>query len=318
MKQNKGHKLIIVCLIVLILVALCFLGLKEKREKIKGAEREEAYTDLSEEDINLIRYNGKWYKQNPKLATYLLIGEDGKQADFLLALAIDEENESYKVLQINRDTMADVPQLDIYGNEIGTKTQQIALAHTHSEDEEINCKNTVKAVSNLFYGVDIDHYVCVPMDIVPKVNDLVGGVPVLIEDDFSKVDESLTIGKTVVLNGEQALRFVRARGEMEDPTNIAREVRQRTYMHSLQQKAVKKLAKDSNFAISSLFELSPYITSDCTINQLAEILDIALKGKSEEIQTIKGEAKLGIEYMEFHVDEEALQKQVVEMFFVEE
>ncbi|MDO4939893.1 MAG: LCP family protein [Lachnospiraceae bacterium] len=275
----------------------------------------------------LIRYGGKWYKQNPDITTLLLIGVDdvkdadeekSRQSDFLFVVVMDRETNSYKALQINRDTMTDVPQLDMYGKEFGTAWQQIALAYAQGNSDVTNSKNTLRAVSNLLYGVNIDHFVCVPMDIVPVVNDLVGGVPVYVEDDFSGADPSIITGQTNTLQGSQALTFVRARQEMEDPTNLARMERQRTYVHALHQQTVKKAKSDEDFIIRSLLELAPYITSDCSTEQLTNFFDIALNQSETDIMTIQGEAVSGDEYVEFQVDEDALQQQVIEMFYVED
>lgn len=49
------------------------------------------------------------------------------------------------------------------------------------------------------------------MDGIVEMNDLLGGVTVTVEDDFSQVDSSLVMGKRVTLTGQQALTFVRSR-----------------------------------------------------------------------------------------------------------
>lgn len=50
----------------------------------------------------------------------------------------------------------------------------------------------------------IDGYAMVNVGAVSVVNDMVGGVTVTIEDDFSEVDPTLKMGETVTLMGEQA------------------------------------------------------------------------------------------------------------------
>ncbi|MDO5441678.1 MAG: LCP family protein [Bacillota bacterium] len=325
--EENSRKSNIIRLIVLIIIAvlvLACLGIIYVKEH-KAPEIDETYEPY-EEEANLVRYDGKWYKQNPDLTTLLLIGVDNvktedesvsKQSDFLLVVAINNKNKTYEALQINRDTLADVPQLDIYGDEFGSEIQQIALAYTHGDTDLINCRNTAKAVSNLLYGVEIKDYIGVTMDAVPIVNDLVGGVPVYVEDDFSGSDPSIRQGETITLMGDQALHFVRARGSMQEPTNIARMERQRVYMNSLHEKAIAKAKEDSNFITDSLLKINSYITSNCTVSEMANLFDIALNQESSEIMTIKGEAVMGDEYMEYHVDEEALQKQIIDMFFIE-
>ena len=338
--RRKRILVLVIVGIAIIAGAILLNRIIDLRERALTIE-EERNQGVYEEDMNLVRYGGKWYRQNPDLDTILLIGVDNvlnssldgadadagdadadaekvtKQSDFLLLVTIDEKNKSYEALQINRDTMANVPQLDLTGEEYGTENQQIALAYTYGETEVESCRNTVNAVSNLLYGIDINHYICISMDTVPLINDLVGGVPVLVEDDFSSVDPSIVQGETITLKGNQALTFVRARGSMQDPTNIARMERQRTYMHSLHEQAISKANSDSDFVMRSLMELSPYITSDCTVNEMAKMFDVALNHETNEIKTIEGEAVIINDYMEYHADENALQKQIIDLFFVE-
>ena len=359
--RRKRILVLVIVGIAIIAGAILLNRIIDLRERALTIE-EERNQGVYEEDMNLVRYGGKWYRQNPDLDTILLIGVDNvldssiddadgvangsddatddadadagesddatddagadaekvtKQSDFLLLVTIDEKNKSYEALQINRDTMANVPQLDLTGEEYGTENQQIALAYTYGETEVESCRNTVNAVSNLLYGIDINHYICISMDTVPLINDLVGGVPVLVEDDFSGVDPSIVQGETITLKGNQALTFVRARGSMQDPTNIARMERQRTYMHSLHEQAISKANSDSDFVMRSLMELSPHITSDCTVNEMAKMFDVALNHETNEIKTIEGEAVIINDYMEYHADENALQKQIIDLFFVE-
>ena len=54
-------------------------------------------------------------------------------------------------------------------------------------------------------GLIIDYYVSMNMDAIGILNDAVGGVRVLVEDDFSEVDASIPMGITR-LEGRQALK----------------------------------------------------------------------------------------------------------------
>ena len=86
--------------------------------------------------------------------------------------------------------MTQIRILGVTGEPAGTFTGQLALAHTYGSGEEDSCENTVLAVSNLLYGMEIDHYVSLTMDGVALLNDLVGGVTVEVLDDFSGIDDS--------------------------------------------------------------------------------------------------------------------------------
>lgn len=272
-------------------------------------------------------YNGTAYARREDLETVLLLGVDkfegetpegyvnNQQADFLLLLVMDKENETCTPIQLNRDTMTEIQILGVTGEPAGTFTGQLALAHTYGSGEEDSCENTVLAVSNLLYGMEIDHYVSLTMDGVALLNDLVGGVTVEVLDDFSGIDDSLVQGETVTLQGQQALTYVRSRGGLEDSTNLHRMERQRQYLAGLQEQVKKAAQSDSNFSLDALLQVNEYMVSDCTVNQLSDLINSMVTYEIEDIRTTQGEAQVGEEYMEFTVDEDALQQLVLEVFY---
>ncbi|MCD8331087.1 MAG: LCP family protein, partial [Oscillospiraceae bacterium] len=132
------------------------------------------------------------------------------QADFSLLLRGEDGGQSCTALQRNRDNMTQITRLAVTGEEVGTYTGQLALAHTHGSGGEDSCENTVKAVSGLLYGVEIDHYMSMTMDAVAVVNDLAGGVTLTVLSDMTSVDPDWTQGAQITLMGEQALLYVRS------------------------------------------------------------------------------------------------------------
>jgi anionic cell wall polymer biosynthesis LytR-Cps2A-Psr (LCP) family protein len=71
---------------------------------------------------------------------------------------------------------------------MGTSEIQIAYAHAVGDGGAFSCENVVEAVSNYLGGVDIQSYIAMNIDSIAKINQLVGGVTVTIEDDFSAID----------------------------------------------------------------------------------------------------------------------------------
>ena len=272
-------------------------------------------------------YNGTAYARREDLETVLLLGVDkfegetpegyvnNQQADFLLLLVMDKENETCTPIQLNRDTMTQIQILGVTGEPAGTFTGQLALAHTYGSGEEDSCENTVLAVSNLLYGMEIDHYVSLTMDGVALLNDLVGGVTVEVLDDFSGIDDSLVQGETVTLQGQQALTYVRYRGGMEDSSNLHRMERQRQYLAALQQQLKQASQQEDGFTLDALLQLNEYMVSDCTVNQLSDLGDSLATYQVGDILTTPGDAQEGEEFMEFTVDEDALQQLVMDVFY---
>ena len=279
------------------------------------------------DDREITYYDGTAYARREDLETVLLLGVDkfegetpegyvnNQQADFLLLLVMDKQNETCTPIQLNRDTMTQIQILGVTGEPAGTFTGQLALAHTYGSGEEDSCENTVLAVSNLLYGMEIDHYVSLTMDGVALLNDLVGGVTVEVLDDFSGVDDSLVQGETVTLQGQQALTYVRSRGGMEDSSNLHRMERQRQYLAALQQQLKQASQQEDGFTLDALLQLNEYMVSDCTVNQLSDLGDSLATYQVSDILTTPGDAQEGEEFMEFTVDEAALQQLVMDVFY---
>lgn len=320
----------IVIVLALVLVVLAVMLVVRQMDQQPAKEVSSTNTNLtdfsSQPEREITYYNGIAYAKKEDLETVLLMGLDkfegnspesylnNQQADFLLVLVIDEQAQTCTPIQLNRDTMTQIQILGVTGEPAGTFTGQLALAHTYGSGEEDSCENQVLAVSNLLYGMEIDHYISMTMDGVALLNDLVGGVTVKVMDDFSEIDDTLVQGETVTLLGEHALTYVRSRGGLEDSTNLHRMERQRQYLAGLQEQ-MKKASQEEGFTLDALMQLNEYLVSDCTINQLSDLMENLNTYEVGEILTTQGEAKVGEEFMEFTVDEDALQQLVMEVFY---
>lgn len=238
-----------------------------------------------------------------------------QQADYLLLLLLDHDRETITPLELNRDTMAEIPVLGVGNKEAGSVQGQLALAHTYGDGGAVSCENTVKAVSDFLYGTEIAHYLAFTMDAVPALNDAVGGVTPEVLDDFSQVDSTLVQGETVTLQGGQALTYVRARGGMEDSTNLNRMARQRQYFAALVQQLHTLLQQDDNLPATLLEQINPYLTSDYTVQELSNLFTKLEDYALSEIETIAGTAEQGEAFMEFYADEDALRAQLLELLY---
>lgn len=236
------------------------------------------------------------------------------QSDFNLVLVLDKDTNVCTPLLLNRDTMTEITRLGVFGDEAGTYTGQLALAHTYGSGGSDSCINAKKVVSKLLGGVTIDHYMSFTMDAVPTVNDAVGGVTVTVLDDFQD-SETLVKGKTVVLKGQEALNYVRGRHGAGDQTNISRMKRQEQYMSALIERLIATAKKDSDLLTELTLSLGDSFQTDYAVNQLQKLADWLLEAKIEDFVTIDGEAKVGQEFMEFYLDQSSLEKVVNSLFY---
>ena len=332
---KKLHILIV--LVVILIVVFFFVAYKllynwefsDDHTTSASQPKETLAADSALEERPMISYNGGWYALREDLETLLLLGVDKyekelsdqtvyrnqQQTDFVMLLVMDKKQNSYTAIHLNRDTMTKIPILSVNGMVVGYENAQLTLAHTYGSGGADSCRNSVRAVSEFLYGIDVKHYIALTMDAVAVLNDAVGGVTVTLEDDFSFLDPEMTAGKTVTLKGNEALAYVRARGEMEDSSNLARMKRQQTYLYALYGALQSKAGTDSEFLLETIVKISEHMVSDCTVEQLNDIAELTKNSEFLGIENTPGEAMKGERFMEFYADDNALSELVIELFY---
>lgn len=317
MKRKKWMLL----LLAAVLGALLWAAVGMNAEETETVENAGQAVSAPKKTVSLA-YQGQEYPLKEHLQTVLLIGTDSveayeakeslqdryndHQADFLILLVQDTEAGTTEVIQLNRDTMTDVPWLDVTGNYGGTEFKQIGLSFHSGDGGRSSCLNTVDAVSSLVFDAPVQHYIQIPMSGIPVLNDLVGGVPVTIPEDLTQVDPAFTMGATVHLNGDQAEKFVRAGGSWADDTNPARMYRQQIYLDSFLKQAQKGFGSDPQSLLQLMNNNGEFLKTDLTARQLYDLLQNLDQSVISPIRTAEGELTEGAEHYEFYVDEASL------------
>ena len=278
-------------------------------------------------ELKEITYKGKNYRQRPDLESYLFLGIDvmgpavgtqsyvaGGQADTQILLVLDNAAKTWQLLQINRDSMVEVPVLSMMGTVAYTIKQQIALAHAYGNGREQSCENNVLAVSMLLDDQPIDGYFSLNMGGVGILVDLIGGVTLTVTSDFSAIDPSLVEGETITLNGEQAFEYVRQRQNVDDQTNLARMARQRQFLAAFEEKV---RGMDPEFAVTAYEELSEYVITDIASGTAVDIADKLKKYTEQPLLTIDGENTVEDGYWAYYLDEDSLQETILQLFYAE-
>ena len=266
-------------------------------------------------------------KQKENLETILVLGLDKNeypddsrayindmQGDFNLLLVLDHSTNTCSPLLLNRDTMTEITRLGVFGDEAGTFTGQLALAHTYGSGGSDSCLNSKRAVQDLL-GEDVDHYMSFTMESVPAVNDAVGGVSVTVLEDFGENYPQLKKGEEVLLTGENALIYVRGRQNVGDQTNTGRMERQEQYMSALIEKLRSCAKENPDFLTNLTLKLGDAFQTDYTVSQLQALSELLLDCQIEPFVTLTGETRKGEEFMEFYVDEAALAQTVQDIFY---
>lgn len=320
-KKDK-KKMIIAIMIVLALIVGVFLiinYLEDRNDDNVAGEVNDDILDSKEKVVDDITYIHK-----RKIHTYLFIGVDkkgeaqevgsnmgGGQGDVQMVLTFDDTKRTWQVLQLNRDAMVDMNVIGGTGDIIGTMYQQLCLAHSYGNGKEMSCENNVNAVKGIIEDENIDGYFALNMDAIQILNNALGGITVNNSSDFSNIDSSIKTG-TITLTDEQAEEFVRGRLNVDDQTNGARMKRQLEFMNGL---LTAFKGKDGDFALSVYNELSSYVVTNITENDLSKIYNKMQAYNKKDFVTITGDLKSEDEHWAFYQSQTSINEAIVEMFY---
>lgn len=328
--QDKKQLLWIVAGIVLLYCAILFATRFIDRG-FSANSNGESYGDLTGRfsEKYSVEYEGKVYQYREKqLVNILLLGIDarsntsysdgryGSQADFVLLLSIDKQDKTITPIQIDRDTMTDVPIFGPFGDPAGSRVMQLCLAQAYGSTIAEGSENTEKAVSDLLAGIPIDYYITMDLDGISTFNDALGGVTVTLEDDFSQLDPEMVKGATICLQGKQAEIFVRNRQDVSDGTNAMRMRRQRLYMNTALSLLLEHISSDLDFIESLYDSMSKELTTDMERSFLINEAYKYSQYTCDDILTLAGTHRIGADgFVEFNPDKQALNAFIVDNFF---
>lgn len=308
-------------LVLLLLFVLLFSLLKIVQKTTKQRQEPQVYQSKT------VVHDGVEYYPRQDIDVMLVMGIDEYgpvkasnsynntgEADTLLLLVFDHTNRQIHALNINRDTMAEIPVLGVDGRSAGTVFAQLALSHTYGSGLEDSCENTRTAVSAMLGGVPIEYYVSMNMDVVGIISDAVGGVPVRVTENFEASGSDIPMGETT-LRGDQAIEYVRFRKNVGDEKNVSRMKRQMEFVDSFFVQLQKKLEQEPSFALTTYDEVSDYIVTDCSSTVLVSMMERYGDYELVKVKNLPGENRQGERYMEFYVEEQAKQKLVLELFY---
>lgn len=280
-----------------------------------------------------VRHDGKIYEYNEDIMTIMVLGIDdmdkvtesttltgGGQSDANFLVIINPDEKDIKVLAINRDTMTEIK---MYGAGEGGSTPiayaQLATQHGFGDGKELSCELTRDTISALLYDLPIHGYASINMGAIAELNDAIGGVEVTVLDDITAKSKNLKKGAEVTLKGMDAFWYVKYRDTNVFESNRGRLARQKQYLTAFTAKLKEAVKKDITLPITIYQQLSPYIVTDLTIDEMVylakELLDYQLNG--EVIYTLEGTTEMGEKFEEFYPDKDALKALMIELFYQE-
>lgn len=334
-KKQLVMNLFIMLLLLAVLAVIFVVVMKQKEKNTVSVEQMIAQNQSTENlekwqegDVN---YNGKKYRYNSSIKTYLFLGIDnegtmaestgglvGGQSDAMFLLVTNGNAKTMSIVSINRNSMTMVDIYDLLDNCADQQRMQICLQYAYGDGGRTSCVRTAATVSKLFYNIPINGYFAMNMDAVPILNDAVGGVTVEVMQDLENksLGVSLKKGETVTLNGKEAYVYIRSRDINEFDSASRRLERQNQYLLKLF-KRVKDLALGNEATIVRISELmEDYLVTSIDFVKLAEDASEYTFDETH-MYNVPGETVMGEIYEEYEVDEDALYEMILEIFYDE-
>lgn len=337
-KKKTMRAVIEIIIAVLVIIAVYFIirGMDRHDVRIRQAatenETQRVWKEFQEKPVSIKLHKKTWKFAHP-VQTYLFIGTDksgnedaegeeyhGSMADALMLVVVDKEEKAYGILQLNRDTITEVPMLLQDGSANASAQMQLCTAHWYGKDKAASCDNTVETVSKMLGGLPIDGYYALKMDAMPLLNHEVGGVTVTLEDDMTKLDPAMKKGTTLTLTDRQAELLMQSRYTMEDDRNTQRMRRQQIFLKAFMKKIKKQNVGDVNATVKLYDRLRPYATTDIKMNDLTALLKDMQGYTDKGIITIDGTSKIGEKlhdgkkHWEFYMDEDSLETSMKQLY----
>ena len=334
-QQQRSKMMLIVVAVVVLLVAaiLCItLGVFGKAglflsKKTASDSGTEGWTS-EKSRLDAIIYGGKTYVYNDHLTNYLLLGVDtdgsiqeektpgsAGQSDSIFLISYDRVKETTVGLAIPRDTITQIVKYTPGGDSLGFYSDHLNLQYAFGDGKRRSCELTSEAVSRLLNGLPIDGYASINLESIPKLTKLLGGVEITVPDNsLSEKNLDFVKGNKVVLDENNTELFVRSRDTHIEQSAITRMNRQKVFLEAFATKLAQEQKKDAS-TITTLYEkMKAEMITNMSTDQF---VDIAVAERSGGIQTIPGETGHEEVYDVYRIDDAALYKLVLELFYTE-
>lgn len=330
MKKWKKALLSVGCvllgLVLLVVGTVAVLYYKGSSELLNDDYSISAPNDVQvQNNGEFVVYNGVTYQYNKNITSILLMGIDERdldgqkiigqagQSDVNILLTIDTLTGKMTMINISRDTMAEITEYSTGGGYLGMETMQLCLAYSFGDGKETSCENQVNTVKRLFYNVPINSYYSLDLNGISAINDSVGGVDVVSPETIGNFKEA----ETYHLEGDQAESFVRLRRHDTPDANNYRMARQKVYIEAFISKVLSQTKADISTPLDLFNASGEYSCTNMNASKVCYLAATAISngGMSFDTLSVPGESKLNGEYAEFYVDETKFYEMFLSVFY---
>lgn len=272
-----------------------------------------------------IEQDGVTWRYNTRLRTVLFMGVDTRagaenkigignngRSDTLLLFVIDPDHESVQLITISRDTMTKVDVYDRDRNYLFSGKMQVTMQYSFGDSAARSCQLVKSKISDLLYDLPINYHCSLTLDGILAASDLLGGIKLTLEDDWTDIDPTYTAGSTITLKGEQLERFLRYRDTDVSGSNDVRMSRHGWFIRQL----FSQMGTVGSAGVEMLLDkLDPYLETDLDADTIKQLTSYHL---SDEILKVPGETIRGKAHDEYYVDEEACKQMILDVFYIPE
>lgn len=322
---------VLIALVVILAAALLIMRQTGKDSIYSGTLSAEVSSGDFFDSSKDIDYNGHKYHYNEDMITFLILGIDtfnslpvvdentnylkGGQSDAMFLFAMNPHDKTVSVVAINRNSMADIYMCDEKNNYVKTAKAQICVQHGYGDGLELSCERASRAVSGLLYGLPINSYVSVRLGAIATLNDMLGGVNVVLPSDFPEL--GFVAGQEVRLTGDQALTFLKFRDTSVFNSAGTRLENEKVYLKSFMKQVYENTVDNVTFPIGMYNQILDYVVTDVTVDEMTYLAS-ELLGYSvlePKIYSLPGETIKNNKYEEFYVDEAGLKELLLDVFY---
>lgn len=297
--------------VALLLVAV-FVGM-QKWETSRHPKQPRGVASADFYKQTKITVDGTTYDLKQDFKSVLVMGVDHsdeahENAEMLMLLALDHEDKQIHWLHINRDARV--------VDDEGVETTLDAPWNLETDAKTRNLART-GLVESLLGGVDVDYYITFDLDRLSQLNEMIGGIPVTIEDDFSSYDPAMTPGATLTLTNSQLELFLSDEVSVGDEN--ARMRRQQAFVLGMFERLKGIVKSETNSATELLDQMGDMITTNFYQAQMLNEFARAYAYVVPEAQMLPGAYETAQDGSEtFIADAAAARQWALEAFYTKE
>lgn len=239
------------------------------------------------------------------------------QSDAIFLVSLNIKEDTIQLLSIPRDTIVDLEMYDGNGNYLGQRAGQITLQYAYADGQEKSADLVTQRVAELLNYIPIHGYAAINLESLLRINDVIDGVDITMDEDYTLLDPSFVEGATIHLEGEKLYQYIHGRDITVRGSSYTRINRLKQYMMAVYEKVKVELKEDMSFVVPLLTELEEDMIVSLTNDEMLYVLGEALacEFSEENVYTLPGEPVRGEVYEEYYPDRIKIAEMMLELFY---